>query len=247
MVLNKGSSIKMKKIIYFILFLSLLSNSVNCKDNDIKISFSSGIGNYSLESLRIYVKNYNTDFFYNNKFRLSETGEFPPYYYFTGEVKKEFFDNIFFGIAYTYMSTGTRLSAGNSLASFYTDFLINANIIGICYQSDFQVFADFHLKPFSTFDFIFSNLDVKENAQSSEKTNTNEINMSTNSNGVSIGSDFVYSFWNLSIGLRLYYYYEHSVFFNREFDDSSIEVDDVIQSDWKGFRLGMIFEYSLPL
>jgi hypothetical protein len=237
----------MKKIIYLVLFLSLLSNSAISKDNDIKISFSSGIGNYSLESLKIYVNNYNSVFFYNNKFHLSETGGFPPFYYFSGEVKKEFFENIFFGITYSYISTGTRLSAGNSNVSYYTDFLINANIIGICYQSDFPVFSDFHLKPFSTFDFIFSNLDVKENAKSSQKTTTNEINMTTNSNGVSIGSDFVYSFWNLSVGLRFYYYYEHSIFFNREFDDSSDEVNDVIQSDWKGFRLGMIFEYSLPL
>jgi hypothetical protein len=236
----------MKKIIYLILFLSLVSNFAVSKDNDIKVSFSSGIGNYSLESLKIYVNNYNTDFFYNNKFHLSETGGFPPFYYFSGEVKKEFFENIFFGITYSYISTGTRLSAGNSNVSYYTDFLVNANIIGISYQSDFPVFSDFHLKPFSTFDFIFSNLDVKENAQSTQKTTTNEINMTTNSNGVSIGSDFVYSFWNLSVGLRLYYYYEHSIFFNREFDDSSDEVNDVIQSDWKGFRVGMIFEYSLP-
>ncbi len=108
----------MKKIISFLFLITFLYNVASSQESDIKISFSSGIGNYSLESLKIYVKNYNTDFFYVNKFRLTETGEFPPYYYFSGEIKKEFFENIFFGITYSYISTGTRLSAGNSFAEY---------------------------------------------------------------------------------------------------------------------------------
>ena len=107
-------------------FLSLVSLMIKYGySQEIKIGFQSGYGKYSMTGLDDYCKKS-----YNYGLKTKIVSGFPGYLYYRPSIVVKF-EDINFGLIYTFQSTGARKSYKDYSGEYLLDMLVESNSPGI--------------------------------------------------------------------------------------------------------------------
>lgn len=225
-------------------FLIISSFPVALFSQELNIGFESGTGSYSMNDL----KELNNVYRGSLPFDARITENFPNYWYYRPSISYSFKKNVTLGAAWSFHSTGSRISLADYSGEYSFDMIINS--------SSPALFLDFFY-PVSGFRFVFgnelgmdySNLTVNENLKIGSYTNGSSNKFKSQSFYYEPDLKILYSVLFMKIGLSAGYHLDlqngdiASANNKKAFLMSSS--GEKARSNWSGFRIGASLTFNM--
>lgn len=235
-----------RRILFAFAFSFYISNLLS---QEIKVGIRTGYGFYNMSSLSPITR----EVLNNLPFEAKIISDYPPYHYYQPVIKVGF-KHFEIGLAYTFQTTGTRISSKDYSGEYKFDTSINGNSLGFIVGSGIRLgqkdSGRFHLGYFLQTGLNFSNFKMNETLQIDTFKNSTNYKFSGNSFYFEPGINLSYLInERIIIEADLTYYKE---ILRKDYEligerQRSIQVKKKFgESDmWDGFRLGITLSYVL--
>lgn len=227
---------------YLLLFFSVIccsSSSLFCQE--ISVGMGSGMATFTMSDL----KEYNDDIF--PEFDAKLVSDFPPFLYFQPRFKFTWL-RFSFSVEYTYLSTGSRISAKDYSGEYLFDMMVHSNNAGIVLGWELMRQKKGRMIAAMKSGFAFSGLKTKYYLELQNSV-ISEITKNLTALHYFFEPCLEYSYFvlpKISLSLHTGYYFDiGDKPFKTDFTLTNPENRNGVGPDWKGFRIGIGLNYAI--
>jgi hypothetical protein len=235
----------MKKNIFLLLICCTFLQGISAQQ--FSFGFSTGIGSYSMEDMKMLNKTVIPDF------DAKLVSDFPAYLYFSPSACIRL-KTFIFGLNYTYQSTGSLISAKDYSGEYRFETLIHSNNIGIMMGAFLLKTERIELYAYAKFGKAFTQLNITEHLDLLDTVLfDNRLNVVADNFYTEPGFALTYKIYPfLSAELNLGYYLDFGAADlhlkdNKKAILQNPETGKNVTAQWAGIRAGITLQYTFNL